>query len=436
MARNALIPSMQLYDAPQGPNVGNLINPLMAGFQRGDKLRQEGFQNERALTAEARQGEQLQLQRNADNRASERVRIERLGKMAEVVDGITEPTQRAAAWQRLRQGFPGFDESFSKYSDPNDHVNGPKYLMAEVGSYMSPAQKEMESAKLAQINAQTKNIGADSYTAGDGFVLNKRTGEVQPMPAGVGGGVKTSLQPIWGQDANGNAVLMQPNSRGEAVATKLPDGVTPNKGVIKLDAGDHFVILDAVTRQPISRVQKNIAEQEAQKEVGQAAGKAQVALPQIENAANLALETIEKIKRHPGKQYGVGVAGVLPGVPGTQQRGFVALVNQAKGQVFLDAYNALRGGGAITEVEGAKAEAARARMDRAQTQEDFDAALEDYGDVVRRGLATARSSAKLRGSNVKRATPADPGTGAPQPKGLAPGNYVYDPASGQLRPAR
>lgn len=299
MARNALIPSMQLYDAPQGPNVGNLINPLMAGFQRGDKLRQEGFQNERALTAEARQGEQLQLQRNADNRASERVRIERLGKMAEVVDGITEPTQRAAAWQRLRQGFPGFDESFSKYSDPNDHVNGPKYLMAEVGSYMSPAQKEMESAKLAQLKAQTKNIGADSYTAGDGFVLNKRTGEVQPMPEGV---IKPSKPP--------------PGYRGTADGNMeaIPGGPADIKQNEKRQSD--FASLQYLEQK----------------------------LDDLSTQANI-------LKNHPGLPGITGVRGMIPNVPGTKAADAEAerttLLAKTAFATLQDMRNASKTGGAL-----------------------------------------------------------------------------------------
>jgi hypothetical protein len=38
---------------------------------------------------------------------------------------------------------------------------------------------------------------------------------------------KTGLTPIWGQDAQGNVVLMQPSTTGKAVQTELPPGVTP-----------------------------------------------------------------------------------------------------------------------------------------------------------------------------------------------------------------
>jgi hypothetical protein len=90
-------------------------------------------------------------------------------------------------------------------------------------------------------------------------------------------------------------------------------------------------------------------------------------------------------------------------VPGTQARGFANFVDQAKGQVFLEAFNSLRGGGQITEAEGAKATQALSRLDRYQGTEDFDMALNDLEDVIRAGLERARIKA---GEGVSQPAPA------------------------------
>ena len=215
MARNSLMPQMQLYDAPQGPNVAALTNPLMQGMQTYRQGMQQQFQGDRALAAEgranrgeARADETMRLQK-------EKMQIERLGKMAQVVDGITEPTQRAAAWQRLRQGFPGFDESFSKYSDPNDHVNGPKYLMAEVGSYKSPQERESERLKNDQIRAQTDmtRAHAEFYKA--------RAGGMAPQSGAASAAAADPLQGA-GMDENGNIVTQR--TSGTAPAYGYGDG--------------------------------------------------------------------------------------------------------------------------------------------------------------------------------------------------------------------
>lgn len=64
--------------------------------------------------------------------------------------------------------------------------------------------------------------------------------------------------------------------------------------------------------------------------------------------------------------------GNLPAAAfGDQGRDLLARVEQLQGQVFMAAYQDLRGGGQITEVEGAKAEAALANLNRLQSPEQY-----------------------------------------------------------------
>ncbi len=161
-----------------------------------------------------------------------------------------------------------------------------------------------------------------------------------------------------------------------------------------LDTGPNFVRPNPMdpTAPPIATIGKKPGEVERQKAIGEAQGKATADLPRVSDNAALALKTINDIRNHPGKAYGTGVAGVLPGIPGTQQRGFVNLVDQAKGKTFLEAFNSLRGGGQITENEGAKATQALARLDRAQTPQDFEASLKDLEEVINLGLSRAKKA--------------------------------------------
>jgi len=242
--------------------------------------------------------------------------------------------------------------------------------------------------------------------------------------------VRTSLQPVYGTDKDGNPVVMQPRSDGAMVQSKMPDGVTISRQPIKVDAGTETILLDPITRQPIARLPKNVAEAASLREQGEAQGKAAADLPRVVDNASRTLQTIEQIRSHPGKPYALGAAAIVPGIPGTQQRGFINLVEQAKGQTFLEAFNSLRGGGAITEAEGAKATQALARLDRAQSPQDFEQALADLEGVVRAGLTRAQGSAN-RGPQLQQPGAA-PNAAARQP--VAPGSYVFDPASGQLVP--
>lgn len=98
---------------------------------------------------------------------------------------------------------------------------------------------------------------------------------------------------------------------------------------------------------------------------------------------------------HPGFQDTVG-ATWKPGfrfVPGTNAADFQALFDQVKGTAFLEAFNVLKGAGAITEKEGDKATAARTRMSTAQSEEEFVKAAREYQDVIRRGVEVMQKKA-------------------------------------------
>lgn len=112
----------------------------------------------------------------------------------------------------------------------------------------------------------------------------------------------------------------------------------------------------------------------------------------ISNAQN-AIDLIETLKTHPGLSGSVGAKGAssLFGwkdapISGTDEADFTVMLDQLKGGVFLQAYQTLKGGGQITEVEGKKAEAALARLDRSQTEEQFKKSLSDFQSVLNKGI--------------------------------------------------
>ena len=242
---------------------------------------------------------------------------------------------------------------------------------------------------------------------------------MQRKRAGAG---EYGLQPIWGVDKDGKPAIMQLGKSGEGVQSKMPEGFSPAKDPIKVDAGTEFVLLDPQTRQPIGRIPKNIEGKEAAEERGKATGQAQVGLSGALANGELAIQNIDQIRKHTGRKsmFGVGGLGWVPGIPGTDQAGFVALVDQLKGKTFLTAFESLKGGGAITEIEGTKAEKAIARLQRTQNDADFDSALKDLEDVVKAGMERAR--VKARGVTVPGAAPAQ-SPAAPAAPPPASGGY-------------
>jgi hypothetical protein len=139
--------------------------------------------------------------------------------------------------------------------------------------------------------------------------------------------------------------------------------------------------------------------------------KATQALPKIINEANMAVNIIDQMvgkqavkdttgkviqaatAPHPGFQDAVG-ATWKPGfrfVPGTNAATFQSFQDQIEGAAFLSAFESLKGGGAISEKEGAKATAARMRMKTSTDEKSYMEAAREFQDVMRKGVETARS---------------------------------------------
>jgi hypothetical protein len=128
-------------------------------------------------------------------------------------------------------------------------------------------------------------------------------------------------------------------------------------------------------------------------------------------------KVIPATKPHPGFTTVVG-ATMLPGarfVPGTAAADFQARFDQIKGSAFLQAYETLKGGGQITNIEGEKGTAALNRMSIAQSEREFIQAAREFQEVVQKGLERAQRRAQELQSPSQR-------SGAP--RGSAPSGSV------------
>jgi hypothetical protein len=206
------------------------------------------------------------------------------------------------------------------------------------------------------------------------------------------------MQPIWGTGPDGKPAVLQLGKSGEAKQSVLPQGFNLARDPIRVEGPTGTTILDPQTRQQVAFIPKDVSGAAKAKEIGEAEGQAVVNLPTAIATAENTLKTIKQLEEHPGKKaWGAfGVGAMLPDIPGTDTRGFGALVDQVKGQNFMTAFQSLKGAGAITEQEGQKAEKAQARLDRAQSEKDFDIALRDLKEVVMAGMERARQKAGIK----------------------------------------
>ncbi len=137
------------------------------------------------------------------------------------------------------------------------------------------------------------------------------------------------------------------------------------------------------------------AAQAQQSVLGNAQGQAQVKLSNYGETGQRALDTVRSLLNHPGLDKAVGVGHLNPQkmIPGTEAADFMNLHNQSKSQAFLQAFEALKGGGTVTEVEGQKAEASLNRMNTATSVQEYRAAAKDFEDAIIKGFAKLEKQA-------------------------------------------
>ncbi len=124
-------------------------------------------------------------------------------------------------------------------------------------------------------------------------------------------------------------------------------------------------------------------------------------LPAALDKGQYMLDVIDAAKNSRGLSESVGGMFGLQGrqaelFPLTEgQRQFAPIAEQLRGASFLEAYNSLKGGGAISEAEGKKAEQAIARLQQYQSEGDFVAALNELRGVVAKGMERAKGKATM-----------------------------------------
>lgn len=96
--------------------------------------------------------------------------------------------------------------------------------------------------------------------------------------------------------------------------------------------------------------------------------------------------SIDGILNDPALDFATGWLEWTQKIPGTGAKRFGARVKQLSGQAFLQAFESLKGGGHITEIEGQKATEAIGRLDTAQDPEDYRDALTELKGILQKGI--------------------------------------------------
>jgi hypothetical protein len=202
---------------------------------------------------------------------------------------------------------------------------------------------------------------------------------------------KRSLNPFFTVGPDGTPAAFQLTATGDPVRVPMPEGHQPLRSTQNIDFGGGIVQtrggVPLANNGVINRTLKpsETAEHAAATSQASATGKntaqAVYDLPQVEANADKLTGMIDGVLNHEAFSAAVGptnaLSRVVSLVPGTSFKDFDKRMAQIQGNAFLQAFQSLKGGGQITEMEGAKAEAAFMRMDAALSEKDFKAAAEE-----------------------------------------------------------
>lgn len=218
----------------------------------------------------------------------------------------------------------------------------------------------------------------------------------------------------------GRSYTIQFGANGERKILPVEaDGVAlnPDKGVKTVDTGTGTRIVDASRGRDVREIPKDVAGRERAEAIGQAGGKAAADLPRIIDNSTMTLKVIDQALNHKGFDRNFGPVGMFPNIPGSDAADAKSIIDQLRGRVFLEAFNGLRGGGAITEAEGAKATDAYARLQAAQSAKSARDAMNELREVIDTGMRRARTMAGLGASGQN--GPADVSRPLPRVKSAA-----------------
>jgi len=130
---------------------------------------------------------------------------------------------------------------------------------------------------------------------------------------------------------------------------------------------------------------------------------ARTKLPTLADQAQAAFAAAQELVTHPGFEATVGMPnpfkggfGPLGTVYGSRARDFTSRLDNVKAQAFLQAFETLKGAGAITVTEGETATKALANLDSSVSEEQFKKNLQVYLDTIKRGYERTKSMSDIQ----------------------------------------
>ena len=319
-------------------------------------------------------------------------------------DAAQQATQ--AQEQQLRQWAQ------SKKLDPEAVIYANRNNPEEFGKQVASA---FGSEELTAGNMWRSGIGGENMTApaktggeirqvGNSIVAQQQDGSWKPVYTAESPQEAARAFSMFIDKNTGRQMFLMSDGKTKdtGIEAYIPTQITSVGGVPT--AVDKRT-LETSALAPLGDVADNKAALASAEVQGQAQGKAAFDLPSIELRTQTAISSIDELKKlNLDSRY--GAQGKLWAVPGTEGANIQARITQVTSQAFLNAFDQLRGAGAITETEGNAATAAITRLkDQNITVGEALQAMSDLQSYYTKGLAVARQKARMAPTLPNRQAP-------------------------------
>ena len=225
---------------------------------------------------------------------------------------------------------------------------------------------------------------------------------IQQKTDAMGGGDQTSLMQNYGMySQQAQAAGEQPMSFIDYQnAVKAGTNISIDTGGAEIGTipPGYETYIDPVTNQ---RAMRLIPGGPAEARVSEFSAEQAREMGKRESDAQSMLNAIDTVMNHPSLE------NILGPIEGRRETFFtqgtsdaLAAADQLTGKVFMEAYQGLKGGGQITEIEGEKAQNAIARLQRTQSPEAYKAALDDLKSIITKALERSRTGTSERAEEL------------------------------------
>jgi hypothetical protein len=186
------------------------------------------------------------------------------------------------------------------------------------------------------------------------------------------------------KDRDANTVFQSKDLGNGLVQQTMKDNTVRyvQDGQVLSDTAEIQLAIDNADQAKVKQAREEAYAKAEGKYSGQEYSDINVAIRGVGERYAYSRDLITRMMNHPGMARATGSVAGLRGIgsygEGSPEKEFITLYNQLAGQIFLGAFEGLKGGGQITELEGKTAQQAAANIDRQLDAPELRKALEQY----------------------------------------------------------